>query len=215
MGVDAVIARGLAKRPDERYPDCKAFVDDLRAALGVTDTQSRPRQAIARDRRVPIVVGLLVIVGLVGAVGFGLASGSGNKPSASPSSDVAVLSPSAAAAASPTEDVFPNEAEAAFLDALPPDLTVTCAARSTSGSGRAHPRPDSSVQCVPTIDSGANSVGRGDWRARRTQRVRLLSRGYASSQGDGLRHVASGLWSVGTRGFRSRLRRLLHGQRHR
>ena len=31
--VDAVFARGLAKRPDERHPTSAAFVDDLRAAL--------------------------------------------------------------------------------------------------------------------------------------------------------------------------------------
>ncbi len=34
VAVDAVVARGLAKQPDDRYPDCKAFVDDLRAAFG-------------------------------------------------------------------------------------------------------------------------------------------------------------------------------------
>ncbi len=31
--VDAVFARGLAKRPEERHPTCAAFVGDLRAAL--------------------------------------------------------------------------------------------------------------------------------------------------------------------------------------
>jgi WD40 repeat protein len=32
--VDAVLARGMAKNPQDRYPSCGAFADDLRAVLG-------------------------------------------------------------------------------------------------------------------------------------------------------------------------------------
>jgi hypothetical protein len=32
--VDAVLARGMAKSPQDRYPSCREFADDLRAALG-------------------------------------------------------------------------------------------------------------------------------------------------------------------------------------
>ena len=131
-GVDAVIARGLAKRPDERYPDCKAFVDDLRAALGVTETQTTPRSAAPRDRRVPLLVGALVVLALLAVVGFGLASGGGIGLGASPSAELAAASPGLTAAspsadASPTEDVFPNAAEAALLLGVPVELRSTCA----------------------------------------------------------------------------------------
>ena len=35
VAADAVVATGMAKKPADRYPSCEAFVDDLRAALGV------------------------------------------------------------------------------------------------------------------------------------------------------------------------------------
>jgi serine/threonine protein kinase len=157
-GVDAVIARGLAKRPDERYPDCKAFVDDLRAALGVTETQPRPTASTRRDRRVPIIVGLLVVVGLIGLVGFVLASGGGGRPSPSPAASLAAGSPSTSPDASPTEDVFPNPGEAALLAALPPTLRADCVRGSYDRIRPAIPLPDSSVTCTPTADAGANEV---------------------------------------------------------
>jgi len=159
--VDAVIARGLAKRPDDRYPDCKALADDLRSALGVTDTQTRPRQGGgSRDRRLPIVVGI-VVVALLGVLGFGLTSGGGVSPSAStsPSGSLADASPTSIVEASPTEDVFPNQAETELLDPLSPDLAATCLRGSYERIRPAYPPPDSSVTCAPPIDSGANSIG--------------------------------------------------------
>jgi serine/threonine protein kinase len=156
--VDAVIARGLAKRPEGRYPDCKSLVDDLRAALGVTDTQLRPGQVGFEDRRVPIIVGLLIVVGILGAVGFGLASGLGVAPGTNPSDSLDATASVATASAAPTEDVFPNSAESALLDRLPPDLAASCVRGPYEPIGPGYPGPDSSVTCAPSIDAGVNSV---------------------------------------------------------
>jgi hypothetical protein len=43
--VDAVLARGMAKRPDDRFPSCESFVVALRGALGVRPTEERPAVA--------------------------------------------------------------------------------------------------------------------------------------------------------------------------
>ena len=59
-GVDAVLARGMAKAPDDRYPTCGAFLADLRGALGLTGSYVAPvvrpsgrraRGAVDRRRR--------------------------------------------------------------------------------------------------------------------------------------------------------------------
>ena len=51
-GVDAVIARGMSKRPADRYPDVTSFADALRAAVGViaVDRRRVPRLASSRIR---------------------------------------------------------------------------------------------------------------------------------------------------------------------
>jgi streptogramin lyase/predicted Ser/Thr protein kinase len=62
--VDAVIARALAKEPDERYATCHELAEAAREALGVSD--------IVRVRsRVPL---LLAVVGLTLAIGAGVAA---------------------------------------------------------------------------------------------------------------------------------------------
>jgi serine/threonine-protein kinase len=160
VGIDAVIARGLAKKPDDRYPDCKAFVDDLRTALGVTDTQTRPPNARIPDRRPLIIVGSLVLIGLLG-IGFGLASTGGKPPIASPSADLAASSPSASVEPSPTEDVFPNSDEASLIGGLPENLKKDCV-RGPYDAVQAEQRkpgtPLASVTCSPGIASGASAV---------------------------------------------------------
>jgi serine/threonine-protein kinase len=157
-GVDAVISRGLAKRPDDRYPDCKAFVDELRTALRVTDTQTRPAPASIRERRVAFGLGLLLVLGLVAVVGIGLASGGGPLPSLRPSTGVAVTSPSSSLEASPTGDVFPNVDEAALLASLPEDLGATCGPGSREPLAPGWRAPNASIACLPGADTGANSV---------------------------------------------------------
>ena len=50
--VDAVFARGLAKRPEERHPTCAAFVGDLRAALAARPSTARTVAAAPMARTV-------------------------------------------------------------------------------------------------------------------------------------------------------------------
>ena len=76
--VDAVFARGLAKRPDERHPTSAAFVDDLRAALAppvpstaatVVAAPSRPDAGPSRYASRPR--GLAVLLGVTGLLAAG------------------------------------------------------------------------------------------------------------------------------------------------
>jgi serine/threonine protein kinase len=57
--LEPVLARGLAKEPDERYPSCNAFADDARAALGLG------RSPIAVRRRRRRIGGRLLVLGAV------------------------------------------------------------------------------------------------------------------------------------------------------
>ena len=74
--VDAVIARGMAKDPSARYPDCRAFVEDLRrCAQGHLDIH-RPTPAAPRDRRALLLIGGgLLAVGIIGVIGFAVGFG--------------------------------------------------------------------------------------------------------------------------------------------
>ena len=46
-GVDQVMFRGLAKAPEERYPNCRAFAAALQEACGVTSAELQPHAAQA------------------------------------------------------------------------------------------------------------------------------------------------------------------------
>jgi serine/threonine-protein kinase len=169
---DAIIARGLAKRPDDRYPDCKAFVDDLRSALGVTATQPRPRPVAAGRRRTTLIVaGAAVLVVALAAGAIGLSS---NGPSGPTSSlgDLAGTSPSVSDAPSQTADVYPNAAEKALLGVLPADLRATCDRGSYEGVRwdvfaeiLRDTRPEASVTCSPPGSGGADEVRVRQFRA--------------------------------------------------
>lgn len=58
-GLDPVLARALAKAPQDRFPSCGEFGDALRAALGLApydpDSVTRPRTEIARPGLAPQV----------------------------------------------------------------------------------------------------------------------------------------------------------------
>ena len=56
LALDAVFAKGLAKRPSDRYGSCAELVRDLRSALEATDTTPLPVVASPTDATVPRVV---------------------------------------------------------------------------------------------------------------------------------------------------------------
>ncbi|HEX2302439.1 MAG TPA: serine/threonine-protein kinase [Gaiella sp.] len=78
--LDAVFARGLAKRPEDRHPSCAALVRDLHDALSdataattvappVTQGAPRVTRHLTRPRRTPVAVVALALLG----IGAGLA----------------------------------------------------------------------------------------------------------------------------------------------
>ena len=73
--VGAVLARGLAKAPAERYETCSAFVADLRAAIALTATHAGPYRRTELGRRVTLIVSAVVIVVVLGVAGFVLRGG--------------------------------------------------------------------------------------------------------------------------------------------
>ena len=162
--VDAVIARGMAKDPAARYPDCRTFVDELRDALGITSTHDRPipSDGRPRDLRIPLVIGGLV-VGMVIVAGLLVASGGGGGDGgADPSSGVGSSVPptSTSLEASPTEDVFPSGEEQALLDVLPPDIRDACVRgpyNLVEGDAM-DARPIASLACPRPVASGADEV---------------------------------------------------------
>jgi serine/threonine-protein kinase len=160
--VDAVVRRGMAKRPADRYPECRAFVDDLRAALGVTDTDLHRRPPASSRRR-----GILAAVGLGAAVVvtvLALALGSGwpgplATQSPSPSA-AAQASTSAEPTASPSTGAFPTVEEQALLDrlaAVPGEFTATCV-RGPYVTVPPALVPRASLECSPDIATGASQV---------------------------------------------------------
>lgn len=65
--LDAVLARGLAKEPDERYTTCNAFADDARAALGLGPSPIAVRRRRRRIGGRLLVVGAVVVAVAVAA----------------------------------------------------------------------------------------------------------------------------------------------------
>jgi hypothetical protein len=152
----------MAKRPADRYPECRAFVDDLRAALGVTDTDLHRRPPASSRRR-----GILAAVGLGAAVVvtvLALALGSGwpgplATQSPSPSA-AAQASTSAEPTASPSTGAFPTVEEQALLDrlaAVPGEFTATCV-RGPYVTVPPALVPRASLECSPDIATGASQV---------------------------------------------------------
>ena len=164
--VDAVLTRGMAKAPAERYPTCAAFMSDLRQALKLTAT--RPVSTSSSTRRTPralwigaAVVGLLVVL----AGGAWIASGGASQtaPTTQPSAaEGSTSATSAVPGASATEGPFPSGPEAELLGALPADLAESCArgpyrpVGSDIIVGSGHPL--ASLLCTPSSSTEASSV---------------------------------------------------------
>jgi tRNA A-37 threonylcarbamoyl transferase component Bud32 len=87
--LDRVLARGLAKRPADRYPTCREFVHEIAEACGVT---ARPVPLAVSRRRRLIMAGAVAAVA-VGGVAIGLALRSGRGPAATPAAHVAPAPP--------------------------------------------------------------------------------------------------------------------------
>jgi serine/threonine-protein kinase len=125
--LDAVIARALAKTPDERYPSCGGLIAAARAAAGYGETLPAPHSVARRTRgtRLRVVVAALVLAlaSLVAVVVFAFARGDGDE----------TVSPEAPApgGAAPTADV----AQPAPVES-PPETSVgeTDAAGGTTAS---------------------------------------------------------------------------------
>jgi predicted Ser/Thr protein kinase len=150
--VDPVLARGMAKRPADRFANCAALVAELRSALGVTSTTAAVSQG-GRDRRqVVVAVGALgvLLAGLLG-LGFFLGGGTGPEASASPS-----IGASSGASPNPDPSAFPNADEAALLALLPPDVALRCRRGSYDNV-----LADSGASSRPLADLACTLAGRG------------------------------------------------------
>src|SRR4051794_35104662 len=127
-GVDAVLHRGLAKNPDDRWPTATAFVDALQRAVAAGETEktralppTRARTAAAAAPRrergsrwlVPAILAVLAIIALIAIIG---AASDGGKPTSATQTPAptaaskkhkpkatATSAPSAAATQTPTQ----------------------------------------------------------------------------------------------------------------
>ena len=82
--IDAVIARALAKQPEDRYATCGELVDDARRALGLGEPQ-RPR------RRLALALGVALLVVAATAIVLALRSDSG--PAEAPTGSLVRIDP--------------------------------------------------------------------------------------------------------------------------
>ena len=149
-GVDAVLARGMAKDREARYPTCVAFVTDLRKVLGgrlVVKGAAGSRPSRSR----PLAVAAMVGVGILAVVGLGLASGLFGRVSSSPSPAGSGSTAASSSATPPDATTFPNSNEAELIAALPDDLQDVCVRGSmadVSGPRGASGPPNASVTCT-------------------------------------------------------------------
>ena len=164
-GVDAVLARGLAKDPAARYATCSALVGDLHEALAGGTIVARPVRTETR-RRTPLLISAGLGLGLVAIAGLALASGLGGAGSSGASPSVSAPGAVLVSPSTPSTDpnVFPNASETTLLTMLPGALSTDCSRGSytpsdVSGFGDEDPqRPTASVDCTLTPGSGADSV---------------------------------------------------------
>jgi DNA-binding beta-propeller fold protein YncE len=75
--LDAVVARALAKEPDERYESCNAFVEDARAALGLAPSPITVRRRRRRAGRLLLASGAALLAATAVVVALVLTAGDG------------------------------------------------------------------------------------------------------------------------------------------
>ena len=126
--VDAVIARGMAKTPADRYASCAAFIADLRTALGQTAPTpvgwARRRNV---DRRVWVALAIsgtlaafALVTWFIDVNGAGDVSGAGPTPPSATASLAAAIAPAAGDAdAGGHEGSIPRRGRGRVADAAP------------------------------------------------------------------------------------------------
>ena len=73
VGIDSVIARGMAKAPDVRYASCRALVEEAGRGLAISEITEAPPVPAPRSRRrlalaLPILLAVLVAAAVLGAL---------------------------------------------------------------------------------------------------------------------------------------------------
>jgi Protein kinase domain len=135
--VDAVLATALAKAPDERYQNCRDFVDDARSALGV----AREDRSRLRARPLLAMVGL-VLAAAVAVAGWAIVRSQNAAQDGARAKDAAkqILARSAAPlnGAASILRIDPATDKVVALVAAPPDQTAVAVGKDAIWVASAH-----------------------------------------------------------------------------
>ena len=160
--LDSVIARAMAKKPEDRYPTCTDFARALAKASGIA--LAAPPVGTARRRIQPVgvasvAIGLVVALGIGGAAAFALLSASPSPSATSTPTAIAEVSPSPLAGptivgtAQPTPTVAPS-----------PTPTKTPRPTRSPGPTPSQVAPTSTPTAPPpTAPVGLPVVAEGTW----------------------------------------------------
>jgi serine/threonine protein kinase len=131
--VDAVIARALAKTPDERYQNCRDFVDDARTALGVaSDAQSQ-----LRSRKLAAVIAV-ALAAAVAVAGWAIRSQDGARAKNAAKQILAVRSAAPRESGASVTRIDPTTNEVVAAVAAPPDQIALAVGAKTVWVATAH-----------------------------------------------------------------------------